>query len=354
MTCIFYGLAGEGLGHASRTLSVIDHLPGIDVHLFTFGKAYDFLQKIGYPHLHLIEGIMFEYNKDRVSYSALTKRVAKYWIKDLKNNIEYIKKQAEIFHPQLFISDFEPSIPRAAKKVGSTLISVDNQHRFAYVDLVDLPLFLRAYGWCCGLAAKAIVPNPQHTVISTFHYDYIKPKGKNVYTTNGLLRKSLTEQTTRDDNFLLVYVRKSVNDIFLNAIKDIHHIRIKVYGATQRSKNKNFNIEYFDIGPNFVNDLVSCSCLLSTSGNQLVSEARYFGKHCLLVPEPGQYEQSINSYYAVKLGIAQECPANKLNKEKIVSFFNEKKPTFNTVPNGVNTVVEVIRRSLESENRICI
>ena len=41
---IFYGLAGEGLGHASRTLAMLDELNDFEVHLFTFGKAYDFLK----------------------------------------------------------------------------------------------------------------------------------------------------------------------------------------------------------------------------------------------------------------------------------------------------------------------
>jgi len=71
MDRIFYGLAGEGLGHASRTLAVIDALPDMEVHLFTFGKAYDFLHETGYPHLHRINGIMFPYKNGKINYARL-------------------------------------------------------------------------------------------------------------------------------------------------------------------------------------------------------------------------------------------------------------------------------------------
>ncbi len=53
-TRIFYGVAGEGLGHASRVLSVIDHLPECEIHVFTFGKAYDFFASL--ENYELIRG----------------------------------------------------------------------------------------------------------------------------------------------------------------------------------------------------------------------------------------------------------------------------------------------------------
>ena len=46
---IFYSLPGEGLGHAIRTQAILDNLdPRIEVHLFTWGEAYDFFEKQNY------------------------------------------------------------------------------------------------------------------------------------------------------------------------------------------------------------------------------------------------------------------------------------------------------------------
>jgi UDP-2,3-diacylglucosamine pyrophosphatase LpxH len=38
MTTIFYGVAGEGLGHASRTLAVVDSIPDFEECLIKYSK----------------------------------------------------------------------------------------------------------------------------------------------------------------------------------------------------------------------------------------------------------------------------------------------------------------------------
>lgn len=350
---IFYGIAGEGLGHASRTLAVVDALPNVEFHLFTFGKAYNFLEKQGYPHIHLINGLMFPYKNGRVSYPRLAYRAARYFSEEIRKNVSYISEQYRLLKPDLFMSDFEPSVARAAKSCGSRLISVDNQHRFAYTDLVDLPIFLRVYGWGCGLAAKFMVPNPDHTIISTFHYDRIKPKGKNVVLANGLFRSNVTRQKPSGGGYLLVYIRESVNDVFLRSLREIQDVEIRVYGALdgylKQSTERRKNIKFFPLSDNFVNDLAGCSKLLTTAGNQLISEARYLGKQCLVVPEPGQYEQSINAFYVESIGMGIKCEAHELNSNVIKSFMgNSYLAEQLMVPNGVDTVTQVIRGCLDN------
>ena len=39
MKRIFWGVMGEGLGHVTRTLAVMEHLPECEVHIFTSGKV---------------------------------------------------------------------------------------------------------------------------------------------------------------------------------------------------------------------------------------------------------------------------------------------------------------------------
>jgi hypothetical protein len=53
---ICYSLPGEGLGHATRTYSVLGKLDSsIKVHIFTWGEAYDFFKEQNYPYLYKIE-----------------------------------------------------------------------------------------------------------------------------------------------------------------------------------------------------------------------------------------------------------------------------------------------------------
>ena len=62
------GVNGEGLGDASRTLAVVDQLPDCEIHIFTYAAAYRFLQGIGYPHLHAINGVTISYRRQHVDY----------------------------------------------------------------------------------------------------------------------------------------------------------------------------------------------------------------------------------------------------------------------------------------------
>lgn len=349
MKRIFYGLSGEGLGHASRTLAVIDHLPDVDVHVFTYGKAHSYFQKLGYPEdkLHLIDGLMFSYSGGKVDYFKTGCNTIKFYFDGLQENVNKITKLADCLKPDLFISDFEPSISRASKKCRTPLISVDNQHRFAYVDMIDLPTFLRVYGWTCGLAAKILVPNPKHTVISTFHCDLIAAKKKNVSLTNGLLRREVVERPVADNGHILVYLRDSVSDDILRAMMSVTQ-EVRVYGASD-TPIKEFierkpNFKFIQLGPSFVEDLASCNALIATAGNQLITEARYYGKRCLVVPEPGQYEQSINAFYVERIGMGKQIAAKKIRPNDVEEFVKNFQNTSTALPNGVHTVVEVIRK----------
>lgn len=349
MKRIFYGLSGEGLGHASRTLAMIDALPDYEVHVFTYGKALDYFNKLNYPHTHQIEGMMFSYNKGKVDYLQTGWTALKYFFDGLHRNARTIQSYAKCLKPDLYVADFEPSIARAAKLDRVPLVSVDNQHRFAYVDMVELPTFLRMYGWVCGLAAKVLVPSPKHTVISTFHYDLITAKRKDVTLTNGLLRKDVVERETSDNGHVLVYLRNSVSDDILRALIGVKQ-ELRIYGASQTPVKEYYenraNFRFLPLGPSFVEDLASCNALIATAGNQLITEARYYKKRCLVVPEPGQYEQYINAFYVERLGLGRQVEAKKIRQDDVEDFLKNFQCSGSWVPNGVDRVVKVIKSYL--------
>lgn len=362
MDRIFYGLAGEGLGHASRTLSVIDALPDCEVHVYTFGKAYDYFANVNYPHLHKIDGIMFPYRNGKVNYAKLIWKAIQYRTRGLTDNIAQISRDADELKPKAFVTDFEPSMPRTARALGfgNKLISVDNQHRFAYCDLSDLPVTLRFYARMMGMATRMLVPRPNHAVISTFHFDTIEANRSNITLTNGLMRKDILETQPTNEGFTLVYLRESVSekilevlmsfDEFLDERVDFSRERFKIYGATdgpfRTMLAANPNFEFRPLSPDFVKDLTACKNIIATAGNQLISEARYCQKPILVVPEPKQYEQYINGYYVEQTGLGSSCRLNKLCPEIVESFLNNFELTASHEPNGVHKVTEVIREHL--------
>jgi UDP:flavonoid glycosyltransferase YjiC (YdhE family) len=57
----------------------------------------------------------------------------------------------------------------------------------------------------------------------------------------------------------------------------------------------------------FIADLASCKAVISSRGQQLIGEARYFGKPPLVVRMPKQHEQEINARYTKKEGLGDYC-----------------------------------------------
>lgn len=341
---IFYGVNGEGLGHISRTLAVIEHLPPTcEVHVFTYGKAYEYMQRQHYPHIHRIEGMMFSFKRGQVNYWKTTKEAV--WFMMTNKNQEFILQKAEELSPTLFISDYEPSIPRAAHALRKPILSIDNQHRFAYNDFSDLPLHLRMYGWGCGLFTKWIIPWPDQAIVSTFHYDHIRPSHKKFIVTNGLIRKSLEQAVPKKRDFVLVYSRESISQRLLEILKNTKNNCYKIYGVHRASWDTYApcdQFEFCELGPGFGEDLANCRCLVGSAGNQLISEARFLGKPILAVPEPRQYEQSVNAFYVGKLGLGVGIELHRLTPSIIEDFVNGADKTTDRVPNGIHKVLEVI------------
>ena len=158
------------------------------------------------------------------------------------------------------------------------------------------------------------------------------------------------DQESSSGDYLLVYLRNSVNDVFLRAISDLE-IKVKIYGASEgclkSTLSQKSNFEFHSLSSSFVEDLAGCNRLLTTAGNQLISEARKFNKYCLLVPEPGQYEQSINAFYAEKIGLGIQCEAKDLTSNIVKQFVNMDltQPDRN-LPNGTIEAIRVIRSCL--------
>ena len=102
------------------------------------------------------------------------------------------------------------------------------------------------------------------------------------------------------------------------------------------------NIEYKPTSyDGFAQDLASCQAVLSTAGQQLMGEARYFGKPLLVVPIPRQYEQEINARYARLLRTGDFCPIEHLTRDRLQSFLQECFAPRHAV-NGVDQALELL------------
>lgn len=338
---IFYGIAGEGLGHTSRALSLIENLKE-EVHICTWGDSYSFLKKMNYPHLHEIIGIPFGRSKNsKIGVFATILSFLKFvfnYRKSFKEVLE-ISKDAD-----LFISDFEPIIPRVANKLGKPLISIDNQHRFSRCLKRDLPIYLKLHAFLMGLFTETYIPNPSITIISTFYENKIKNNFKNTFLTNSFMRKKIDSQKVTRGDYVVVYYKNSCGDAILKSISKAK-VRIKVYNCPLEKRIYR-NMEYQDVSDeNFIKDLAGCRAVFGCAGNQLISEAIYYNKPILVVPEPNQPEQYINAFYLRKSGCGDYLKLNKVNENKINEFLS-KTWCVSLKENGVKDALYIVKNNL--------
>ena len=151
---IFYSMAGEGRGHAVRVLTLVEQLRREhELVLFASDDAYEFLLKT-YGHervenvrLVRVKGVKFRYTGGKLDLFKSTAGAIKFAYRQLPSLVDALRRQIDTEQPDLAISDFEPTLPRAARLSGLPWMSIDHQHVLLAYDLSSLPFLLRRYAW---------------------------------------------------------------------------------------------------------------------------------------------------------------------------------------------------------------
>lgn len=344
MRKIFYSLAGEGLGHCSRFTALLDFCPADwEIHVFTWGEAYDFLKREGYPHLHRVDSMHFGRINGKISVIKTAFNVVKY-LGEVVSSYKYIARMFKDGKPELCISDCEGILPKVATRWGVPYLSIDNQHRFSRCFSVDLPFNLRCWAWVMGLFAEWLVPHPLYAVVSIFYHAKIKKMNNRTIITNCFMRKKIEEIQPSYGDYILVYYKSSCGPKILEMLSRTTE-KIKVYGCPDKRYSQ---FEYCKIDNDaFIRDLAGCKALFCSAGNQLLGEAVYYGKNIFTVPEPKQPEQYINAFCLKQMGFGEFCYYEDLDQRKVMNFLKDLKER---KPNGINgsrQAVEVIKKVLK-------
>src|SRR5262252_1307341 len=130
---ILYGVVGEGMGHATRSAVVLEHLllRGHEIKIVVSGHAHDFLKerfaKRPQVVVEEIQGITLHYFANKLSRTGSLFWNLKNSPKGVRKNVTVYRKVAEEgFRPQLVISDFESWAALYGLKQGIPVISIDN------------------------------------------------------------------------------------------------------------------------------------------------------------------------------------------------------------------------------------
>lgn len=361
MATIFYSMAGEGRGHATRVKAIVDDLRKRHrVVLFAPGQAASLLGPIyrgSEVEVRAIEGLSFRYRPDgSVDYLRTG-------IESLKNlgsyrrRIEELGRQIHAQRPDLIITDFEPLLPRAGEKAGIPYVSVDHQHFLTTYSLRALPFRLRVQAALIGVAVRLLHFRQDLTIVSAFFRPPLRRgTGRDVRQVGVLLGQDILDQKPTDEGFLLVYLRRDTPRRVFRALANCG-IPARIYGPGKVGVEGPLDFRAVD-RQEFVADLARCRALVSTAGNQVVGEALHLGKPVLALPEPGNWEQGLNGAFVERMGVGMCASMRTLRSLRIREFLSRLDDYRAVMPRGqaggnyeVSRILEEFLAALASGRR---
>jgi len=322
---VFYSVAGEGRGHATRVRTVVDELRhDHEVVLFAPHVAFEFLVDIYHDahdvQLRRIPGLQFCYRNRRVSYiDSICQGIP--YVRNLNRLVDSMERMLRDEQPDLIITDFEPALPRATQRVGLPFISFDHQHFLTSFDLSSLPMTL----W---LKAKAIAASidwfytgQEQTLVSSFFSLPLRPECSQVKSVGVMLRRELLHADPTDAQHILVYLRRFAPPRLIDALRRCGR-EVVIYGLGSMASDGNLHFRTVnELG--FLDDLIHCHALISNAGNQLVGEALSLKKPVLAIPEEGNIEQSVNGHFLTRSGAGMSVDAGTLTEMDLTRFLDQ-------------------------------
>lgn len=301
---VYYAMAGEGRGHATRARTVIEALRSQHrVTVYAFHQAHDILAPVYRDSdvtIRKIPGLCFRYAAGgRLDYAS-TVLGAIPFLRSLPEAVRRIARDMEADAPTLAITDFEPLLPRAAKLAGVPFISLDHQHFLTAYDLGSLPFKLRTYAALLAPSVHAFYRGQIRTIVSSFYSPPLRRARPDISRVGVLLRPEIMNANPHEGDHLVAYLRRHIPERVLTSLEEAGQ-PVRVYGLGARPSRGNLSFHEVDMF-RFVDDLASCRALVSTAGNQLVGEALSLRKPVLAMPEVGNHEQAINGHFLARSG----------------------------------------------------
>ncbi|HET9553621.1 MAG TPA: MJ1255/VC2487 family glycosyltransferase [Anaeromyxobacteraceae bacterium] len=304
---ILYGVAGEGMGHATRSRVVIDHLSKHhDVEVVVSGRAHDYLkaQESARLGVNKIWGLSIVYEDNEVqSLRTVLSNLTGAFTGGLPKNVKaYFDLTAE-FRPDVVVSDFETWSHLYGKMHGLPVVSLDNNQ---IVNRCMHPPEVLAGKETEFLLAKAVVkaklPGCFHYLITSFFFPEVSKPRTTLHPP--VLRPGILAAKPEAGEHLLVYQTSTSNTALPEILRGCGR-ECRIYGL-----RRDLTADLVD-GPlvyrpfseqTFIEDLRTARAVVSGGSFTLMSEAVYLHKPMLSVPVKKQFEQILNGRYLEKLG----------------------------------------------------
>jgi uncharacterized protein (TIGR00661 family) len=309
---ILYGVVGEGMGHATRSKVVCEHLVarGHDVKIVVSGRAHGMLSK-AFSDVVEIKGLTIRYVDNRMDRDGTLARNVLAAPGMLAKNVGAYFETVSKFRPEAVISDFDSFAYLFAKRHGLPVVSIDNQQ---IVSRCKVAKFAKAGAKVDYQLTKAFVraklPGCEHYVVTTFFEPPIRRKCESDTTlVPPILRREILEakRRARPGDHVLVYQTSESDSKLLDELQRVRDQKFVVYGLRRNAQRGNATLKEFS-ETGFVEDLAAAKAVVCNGGLSLIGEAVYLGKPIFSVPVQNQYEQVLNARYVEHLGYGIDAP----------------------------------------------
>jgi len=359
MAKIFYSMAGEGRGHASRVRSMVEQLRHEhELVLLASDQAFDFLTNCygdTTPNVQIrrIPGLRFKYTNNRLNVTKSVTEGFRFRYR-LRGYIREMQQWIEQEQPQLAVVDFEPILPRAARRMNVPYVVVNHQNFAEAYKLSILPTSLKIYAAGIRWAVRQHHTRQMATVVSGFFKPPLHRKFEDVVQVGPLLRPEVRGKTPSEGDFILSYVRPHTPARVFELLKQCGK-EVRVYGLGERPEDG--PLKYLPISERtYVDDLANCRAYIGAAGNQTLGELLYFGKPVFTLPEDTHHEQLINSHFIRHMGVGNFATAQQVDEDHLGDFFArrdeylERLAPLKGTLDGTDATLNVIRQHLRKSN----
>jgi uncharacterized protein (TIGR00661 family) len=315
---ILYGVPGEGMGHATRSKVVIDHLlkKGHELCIVSSSRAFTFLDKAFPGKVIEIKGFHFAYKNAEVSKSATFLANVKAAGKNLVYNTGKKRLIEKNFVPDVVISDFESFSFFFAKEHRLPIISIDNMQ---VMDRCVLDIAISKEEKTNYRIAKAIVqaklPGCDHYFISSFFDAEIKKKNTGIVPP--IVRQIIQDAKPSKGKHMVMYQTSSSLNTVKEVLQQLPSETFYVYGMNMDVTEGNVVFKPFSEA-GFIKDLASAKAVIANGGFSFISEAVYLKKPVYSFPIANQFEQWMNAAYIEKLDYGRHF--NTLSADHLKAF----------------------------------
>jgi uncharacterized protein (TIGR00661 family) len=319
---ILYGIVGEGMGHATRSRVVLDHLlsAGHEIKVVVSNRAYSFLSKLynNSPGISIqrIHGLNLAYKGNAMSKRESLQLNLRRAPGGIQQNYRAYRKVVGSFSPDLVISDFDSWAYLYALRHRLPIISIDNMQVLNRCKHDSFVTANRSLAFRLAKAAvKVKLPGADHYLISSF---FMPPVHKSRSTlVPPILRPEILGAKRQPGDHVLVYQTQAANRKLIKTLRTMPY-EFRVYGLNREGRCGNITFRPFS-QQGFIDDLRTAKAVIAGGGYSLMGEAVHLRVPMLSMPLKGQYEQELNARYLQKLGYGMYVP-DQLDRDTLETF----------------------------------